>query len=60
MNVLSSSTTLPTATNYPSTRCGTFVDARGIDEAQLVEGASRPSMEQLAHWTFEAERVITF
>ena len=40
--------------------CGTCLDARGITEEQLVEGASRSSMEQLADWTLDADKVLTF
>jgi uncharacterized protein involved in oxidation of intracellular sulfur len=40
--------------------CGTCLDARGLDEGQLVEGASRSTMEQLADWTLDADRIITF
>ena len=40
--------------------CGTCLDARGITEAELVEGVRRSSMEQLTDWTLWAERVIVF
>jgi uncharacterized protein involved in oxidation of intracellular sulfur len=40
--------------------CGTCLDARAVDDKQLVEGAFRSSMEQLGDWTLEADRVITF
>lgn len=40
--------------------CGTCLDARGISEGQLVDGAFRSSMDQLADWTLDADRVITF
>jgi len=40
--------------------CGSCIDARGIAETELAEGASRGSMEQLATWTTEAERVLVF
>ncbi|MFP4635420.1 MAG: DsrE/DsrF/TusD sulfur relay family protein [Nitriliruptoraceae bacterium] len=40
--------------------CGTCLDARAISEEQLVEGSHRSSMEELADWTLEAERVVTF
>jgi uncharacterized protein involved in oxidation of intracellular sulfur len=40
--------------------CGTCLDARGLEEKQLVEGAVRSSMEQLADWTLEADRIVTF
>jgi uncharacterized protein involved in oxidation of intracellular sulfur len=40
--------------------CGTCLDARGIDEKLLVDGAFRSTMEQLADWTLEADRIVTF
>ncbi len=40
--------------------CGSCIDARGIGEGELAEGASRGSMEQLASWTAEADRVLVF
>lgn len=40
--------------------CGTCIDARGITEAELVEGAHRSTLEQLADWTQWAERVLVF
>lgn len=40
--------------------CGSCMDARGITDAELVEGAHRSSMEELTTWTLEADKVITF
>lgn len=40
--------------------CGTCLDARGLDEGQLVDGARRSTMEQLADWTLAADRIVTF
>ncbi len=40
--------------------CGTCLEARGLEEKELVEGAFPSTMEQLADWTLEADRVITF
>jgi uncharacterized protein involved in oxidation of intracellular sulfur len=40
--------------------CGTCMDARGITEAMLSEGAHRSSMDELAEWTRWAEKVLTF
>jgi uncharacterized protein involved in oxidation of intracellular sulfur len=40
--------------------CGTCMDARAIEEKQFVEGAVRSSMEELADWTLEADRIVTF
>jgi uncharacterized protein involved in oxidation of intracellular sulfur len=38
--------------------CGTCMDARGLADADLMEGAERSSLEQLTDWTTWAERVI--
>lgn len=40
--------------------CGTCMDARGIDDDELVAGARRSSLEELADWTLWADRVATF
>jgi len=40
--------------------CGTCMDARGIAAEALVEGATRGTMDQLAAWTLEAEKVVVF
>lgn len=40
--------------------CGTCIDARGITAPDLIEGASRGSMEMLTSWTQWADKVITF
>lgn len=40
--------------------CGSCIDARGIAETELIEGAHRGSMEELTAWTVEAEKVLTF
>ncbi|OGO51704.1 MAG: hypothetical protein A2V84_06580 [Chloroflexi bacterium RBG_16_70_13] len=40
--------------------CGSCMDARGYADADLADGVSRSSMTQLAEWTIEADKVITF
>jgi uncharacterized protein involved in oxidation of intracellular sulfur len=40
--------------------CGTCIDARGIAEGELVEGARRSTMDELTAWTLEADKVLTF
>ncbi len=40
--------------------CGTCMDARGLIEADLVEGARRSSMDELAEATFAADKVLVF
>jgi uncharacterized protein involved in oxidation of intracellular sulfur len=40
--------------------CGTCFDARGLTEDSLVSGAKRGSMSDLAKWTSESDKVVTF
>ena len=40
--------------------CATCLDARGLADDQLVDGAVRGSMEQLGDWTLQADRIVTF
>ncbi len=40
--------------------CGTCMDARGITETMLVEGAGRSTMEELTDWTLAADKVLVF
>ena len=40
--------------------CGTCMDARGIQEEDLVEGSRRSSMDELAEATIAAEKVLVF
>lgn len=40
--------------------CGTCMDARGILDSELTEGASRGNMAKLADWTAWADKVIVF
>lgn len=40
--------------------CGTCMDARGIDEGEIVEDARRSSLEELTDWTLWADQVVTF
>jgi uncharacterized protein involved in oxidation of intracellular sulfur len=40
--------------------CGTCMDARGLTDERLVEGARRGSMDQLTEWTEQADRVLVF
>lgn len=40
--------------------CGSCLDARGIQEAELAEGCFRGTLEQLADWTQAASRVLVF
>lgn len=40
--------------------CGTCMDARGVAEADLVEGAKRGTMAQLAEWTAQSDKTVVF
>ena len=40
--------------------CGTCMDARGIQESDLVEGARRSTMEALSDWTMWSGKVLVF
>jgi uncharacterized protein involved in oxidation of intracellular sulfur len=40
--------------------CGTCMDARGMTEAEMIDGAKRSTLAQLADWTAEADRVVVF
>jgi uncharacterized protein involved in oxidation of intracellular sulfur len=40
--------------------CGTCMDARGLTEAEMIEGAKRSTLTQLADWTAEADKVLVF
>jgi uncharacterized protein involved in oxidation of intracellular sulfur len=40
--------------------CGTCLDARGLTKERLIEEAPRSNMEELADWTVEADKVLTF
>jgi uncharacterized protein involved in oxidation of intracellular sulfur len=40
--------------------CGTCMDARGLDDAALMAGARRSSMDELAAASAEAEKVFVF
>ena len=40
--------------------CGTCMDARGLTDADLVEGARRSTMDELAQATATAQKVLAF
>jgi len=40
--------------------CGTCMDARGIEDGDLLEGARRSTMDELARETLAADRVLVF
>lgn len=40
--------------------CGTCMDARGIAEQDVMDGAKRSTMDELATETFAADKVLVF
>lgn len=40
--------------------CGTCMDARGIADGELAEGAKRGTLSQLTEWTVWADKVLAF
>ncbi len=46
--------------NHKLLLCGTCMDARGLTEAELIEGARRGTMDELAQATVTADKVLVF
>jgi uncharacterized protein involved in oxidation of intracellular sulfur len=40
--------------------CGTCLDARGIAETEIMEGARRSTMDELAAATIAADKILVF
>jgi len=40
--------------------CGTCMDARGLSEGELTDGARRSTLDELTAWTQWAERTLVF
>lgn len=40
--------------------CGTCLDARGLTDEMLTDGARRSTLEELTDWVLWAEQTITF
>lgn len=40
--------------------CGTCMEARGIADVDLVEGARRGTLDQVTEWTAWADKVLVF
>jgi uncharacterized protein involved in oxidation of intracellular sulfur len=40
--------------------CGTCAEARGIMRVSLIDGLQISTMSQLAHWSFESDKVFSF
>lgn len=49
-----------TSGNYRLLLCGTCMDARGLSEAELIAGATRSSMDELAAATAAADKILIF
>ncbi len=40
--------------------CGTCLDARGLTEGLLVDGARRSTLDEVTEWTLWADKVVSF
>lgn len=40
--------------------CGTCMDARGLTDQEVVEGARRSTMDELSNITLDADKVLVF
>jgi uncharacterized protein involved in oxidation of intracellular sulfur len=40
--------------------CGTCMDARGIGDSELVQGAHRGTLDELTEWSAWADKVLVF
>ena len=40
--------------------CGTCMDARGMSDAELIDGARRSTMDELADATANADKILVF
>jgi uncharacterized protein involved in oxidation of intracellular sulfur len=40
--------------------CGSCIDARGLADLKYIEGSERSNMAELAKWTVEADKILTF
>jgi uncharacterized protein involved in oxidation of intracellular sulfur len=40
--------------------CGTCMDARGLTQDDLIEGATRSTLDELTQITLAADRILTF
>ena len=49
-----------TRADVPVGVCGTCMDARGVEDRELLAGTHRSTMEDLAAWTQWADKVIVF
>ncbi|MCW8931281.1 MAG: DsrE family protein [Gammaproteobacteria bacterium] len=40
--------------------CGTCMDARGVTDEEIIDGAQRSTMKELAQHTLDSEKVLVF
>ncbi len=40
--------------------CGTCLEARGLRDEQLIDGARRSTLEELTDWTLWSQQTLTF
>src|SRR5690606_23437248 len=40
--------------------CGGCIDARGLADLTFIDGCEKSSMKELAQWSVEADKVLTF
>ena len=50
----------PLVRRGPVGLCGTCMDARGLRESQIVDGARRSTLEELTDWTLWADKTLVF
>ena len=46
--------------NHRLLLCGTCMDARGLTEGELIDGARRSTMDELSEATLAADKVLVF
>ena len=49
-----------TAQNVPVKLCKTCTDGRGITSLPLIDGVEVGTLVELAQWTLNADKVLTF
>lgn len=49
-----------TSRGIPIGACGTCMDARGITDAELLDGVHRSTMDELTAWTVAADKTLVF
>ncbi|HZV12568.1 MAG TPA: DsrE family protein [Candidatus Kapabacteria bacterium] len=51
---------LAIANNAEVKMCGTCIDARGLRNLPLIEGAQISSMAELTHWIEDSDKILVF